>query len=332
MLRFFAAFIVVIFHLNLFVPHVNNWYTYLAKYGWLGVPIFFVISGYCIMISAYNSAGSFSFLVKRFFRIYPTYWLSIIIVGIAAVFQKFYTGTNSVDIIPHSFTQAIGVAMLFVWPLTPVKTPNFVCWTLICEIMFYLIISVSLLFSNNYLRLLLIIFISLTAALIPIQKEGILFIFDQWPAFGLGISVFYSFYKKNKTNLLGAVLLFLINLYSVIHKSLQLNQLIYAITAIIICVIIGTSHYIKSSKNIFSVLGEYSYAVYLIHVPVGILILGYFKTTYINNQVSLSILYDLVVYSFISTVAWQIFVWIEKPSIRLGKKLSGYKKRLTTNI
>lgn len=47
-LRFFAAFIVCIFHFNESLDQADNWYRNLAKLGWIGVPIFFVISGYCI--------------------------------------------------------------------------------------------------------------------------------------------------------------------------------------------------------------------------------------------------------------------------------------------
>lgn len=49
----------------------------------LGVPLFFVISGYCILASAdaHRRAGrsSFRFLARRFWRIYPPYWGAILV-------------------------------------------------------------------------------------------------------------------------------------------------------------------------------------------------------------------------------------------------------------
>ena len=52
----------------------------------LGVPIFFVISGYCIAASAdanrRRGASSWTFLGRRFHRIYPPYWAALL--GFAA--------------------------------------------------------------------------------------------------------------------------------------------------------------------------------------------------------------------------------------------------------
>jgi peptidoglycan/LPS O-acetylase OafA/YrhL len=45
-----------------------------VRYGWLGVPLFFVISGYCIAASASRPGAARDFVLRRFRRIYPTYW------------------------------------------------------------------------------------------------------------------------------------------------------------------------------------------------------------------------------------------------------------------
>jgi peptidoglycan/LPS O-acetylase OafA/YrhL len=49
--------------------------------GYLGVPLFFVISGYCIAASSdahrQSGAGGGSFLWRRLRRIYPPYWISV---------------------------------------------------------------------------------------------------------------------------------------------------------------------------------------------------------------------------------------------------------------
>ena len=49
----------------------------------LGVPLFFVISGYCIAASADASrrrgSGAFRFLARRVWRIYPPYWAAVLV-------------------------------------------------------------------------------------------------------------------------------------------------------------------------------------------------------------------------------------------------------------
>lgn len=52
-----------------------------ATFGWIGVPIFFVVSGFCIHISHQKSSNKSisSFFARRFFRIYPAYFVAILI-------------------------------------------------------------------------------------------------------------------------------------------------------------------------------------------------------------------------------------------------------------
>lgn len=88
LLRFFAACIVMIFHLAFWswafpagqvaiashgVANFQNWTT-LAPFGWAGVQIFFVISGFVIVVSAERSSP-YKFFVSRFTRLVPAVWV-----------------------------------------------------------------------------------------------------------------------------------------------------------------------------------------------------------------------------------------------------------------
>lgn len=54
--------------------------SYFFRFGWIGVYIFFAISGYCILGSYKRSADSWEFIAKRVSRIYPLFVLSSSIV------------------------------------------------------------------------------------------------------------------------------------------------------------------------------------------------------------------------------------------------------------
>lgn len=88
LLRFFAACIVMIFHLAFWswafpagqvaiashgVANFQDW-TALAPFGWAGVQIFFVISGFVIVVSAERSSP-YKFFVSRFTRLVPAAWV-----------------------------------------------------------------------------------------------------------------------------------------------------------------------------------------------------------------------------------------------------------------
>ncbi|RZL68604.1 MAG: acyltransferase, partial [Pedobacter sp.] len=176
-LRFFAAFVVVIFHLNQFIEPIDNGYRNLVKYGWLGVPIFFVISGYCIIISAKKSADFYSFLKKRFFRIFPVYWLSLLIVILAAIIQKILTGNNSVANIPNNLTEIIANLTLTTAPFSDVKTMNWVYWSLTYEVFFYIVIGFMLMFNKTIISILLLL-LSLLSCLKLSSTTNFLFFLD----------------------------------------------------------------------------------------------------------------------------------------------------------
>lgn len=88
LLRFFAACIVMIFHLAFWswafpagqvamashgVANFQNWTT-LVPFGWAGVQIFFVISGFVIVLSAERTTP-YKFFVSRFTRLVPAVWV-----------------------------------------------------------------------------------------------------------------------------------------------------------------------------------------------------------------------------------------------------------------
>lgn len=318
MLRFFAAFIVVLFHLNQPIPHLDNWYRNLVSYGWVGVPVFFVISGFCIMLAAGHAKESGNFLRRRFFRIFPPYWVSLLVVLVAALFQKAYIGYNSIGNLPVTVLHVLANLSLLTFPFNKVPTINWVYWSLTCEVFFYLVIGLLLLFKRKLTVPLLLLF-SLLAALWPCQHTGYLFFLDHWPAFGCGLGLFFILENPGANSRLASWALLGINLCGLLYKFLPAAQFAYPATTIVILGIIYLGRYAGLRKSLPAVLGTHSYAVYLIHVPVGVFILGLFNNAYIQQHVFLNLAFDLACYGIISILAWQFFNLIEKPSILYGK-------------
>jgi len=318
-LRFVAALIVVLFHLAQALPIVNNWYRNTVKYGWLGVPVFFVISGYCIILSAHNSSNVKDFLCRRLFRIFPPYWFSLLIVGFAAVFQKLYIGSNAVHFLPKTAPEVLAMLTLTTSPLTNIKTINWVYWSLTYELFFYLTVFLALLFHKKT-AICFLIAVSVLSAVPQLHHIRLLFFLDQWPAFGLGISIYYYFKASDKISWLGFAALLTANLFSLIYLFYYHPE--YIVVTLITTSLIVASNYLHMPENIFSKLGQYSYSVYLIHVPIGVFILNLFESSYIQQHPFANLAYDILVYLFINFIAWLIFTGIEKPSINEGRNIS----------
>lgn len=78
-LRFFAAFFVVMYHYTARqLPNSSELLSEITKFGYLGVPLFFMISGYVILLSA-SHRTAFEFAIARLVRLYPVYWTCIVI-------------------------------------------------------------------------------------------------------------------------------------------------------------------------------------------------------------------------------------------------------------
>lgn len=83
-LRAFAITIVFLFHYSGMFPH-PEWMNEFFRFGWTGVDLFFVLSGYLIAAQlfrdiAFGKIISFrTFFLKRFFRIVPAYWIVVAI-------------------------------------------------------------------------------------------------------------------------------------------------------------------------------------------------------------------------------------------------------------
>jgi len=107
-----------------------------AKYGYLGVEFFFMISGYVIFFSARGKRAS-EFVVSRALRLYPAFWVAMLCTAAVAVFL----GDGRMDVTPAQvlvnltmFSRALGVPFV-----------DGVYWTLQFELAFYLAVLALLL-------------------------------------------------------------------------------------------------------------------------------------------------------------------------------------------
>ncbi|HEY7799562.1 MAG TPA: acyltransferase [Hyphomonadaceae bacterium] len=151
--RFFSAMAVCIFHLAFYVWaadfatmsvifHDRAKFDVLVPFawsGWIGVQIFFVISGFVIAHSA-NGAAPAAFLRSRLLRLWPTAWVCATI----TLGARLLSGEHFADLDGHYLRS------LLLWPKGP--WIGGVYWSLAVEVMFYALIFILLL-SRNFRRL-----------------------------------------------------------------------------------------------------------------------------------------------------------------------------------
>lgn len=203
--RGLAALWVFLFHIADLIEAACPGLNRIAEHGYYGVPIFFVVSGYCIFSAAQRCirerSASKYFLQRRLTRIFPTYWASIVVVMVLPYLMEGIASLKSGTMswpdqawMHYTLLDWAGVATLtkeLVDHVTGTSTGytsiNAVYWTLAIEVQFYLIVYLAICFRRHWLRLLAGIS---TLSIVAVSMHWFAwpgFFLQFWPAFLCGI-------------------------------------------------------------------------------------------------------------------------------------------------
>ncbi|UVK96607.1 acyltransferase [Pseudomonas sp. B21-048] len=285
LLRFLAAFAVVIFHYA-FRGYARGDMSTMpypllaesAKYGYLGVELFFMISGFVILMTA-SSNNLKVFFISRVVRLYPAFLVCCTITFLItlAIGQPRYTA---------SFYQYI-INMTLLSDLMGVPSIDGVYWSLFVEIKFYLMISILLGFKKiekieTYLILWLLI--SAAAEAFTFEKMRSILITD-YSAYFIAGATFYIIWAKGFTKtriLLLTGALALASYTAIVWAELLETKYSTEFNHLIVCGIIilffMTFLLIATNKTAaigtldWTTLGALTYPLYLLHQMIGFMI------------------------------------------------------------
>jgi peptidoglycan/LPS O-acetylase OafA/YrhL len=206
-MRGFSALWVFMYHIADIFKASSSVLYIIAQYGYQGVAIFFVISGYCIYAAAENALIKRQhpnmFLTRRLVRVMPPFWASIIfLVGLPFFLEALSSFKSGIYISPSprwlqfnsvEWFEVATLARVFFSKdgnLQSAFSPiNAVYWSLAIELQLYFVMYVTLFFKLNQRKILLaIFFVGIFISTLPIIKTSGLF-FSYWPAFFFGIAL-----------------------------------------------------------------------------------------------------------------------------------------------
>ncbi len=360
-LRAFAIFYVMCFHYP--VEDLPEWLWSIKDFGWTGVDLFFVLSGFLIAkqlfenIQAQQSNWLFPFFIKRVLRIFPVFFLVVALYFIFPAIRE----TKSLPPLWKflTFTQNIG--------LDPGETGAFShAWSLCVEEQFYLLFPIILFFifyykmenKAKYLLFLLFMFTCFFRLFVwynnmepLIKAEGrygdfwITWIY--YPTHtrldgllvGIAIAAMYTFAPVFKTKILkyGNLhfiigTLILIGAYYLNYNRVSFSAIIFGFPVIavgygfwVLAAISPSSFLYKYKLWVTKSIATLSYSVYLIHKSVRYLSHKYLSSLLAIDKDSVLMFFICLLITFL--VALLLRYAVEKPAYKLRnyilQKLNG---------
>jgi peptidoglycan/LPS O-acetylase OafA/YrhL len=318
-----AALSVVLFHFSV-IPFEGNpgpvtsaWRTFWSR-GYLGVAVFFALSGYCIARSWLKASGWRDFASRRIRRIYPPYWASLAVLLALAAARKVFTGANDVAVLPRTALAFAATATLATTPFSSIGTMNWVYWTLTCEVLFYLVLTLILAsprFRVGILTAAHIAFCALAAGAVP-PPVGPLFFLNYWPLFGTGVALaLLAEYRTQACLMFGASCAF-----ALFGRHGDPRPDFVAVAVATVLLIWCTRHLIfPRALSLLRGLGLFSYSLYLVHVPLGVYGLMQFLPKRFPSDTAY-LIEEALVLSGTITAARIFFLIAERPFIRPAAK------------
>ena len=276
-LRGASALAVVFHHLNATVPRdlipaAHAWGR-LTEFGYLGVPVFFVLSGLCIGQSWRKSSGPASFFRRRFWRIYPAYLASVVLtLGVVFAWTRLQ-GLNDIIGLPVTPAHIVATLSLCTQPATSFTTVNWVYWSLTNEIFYYAVIGALLFWPGGRGRGWALVGLNVGLSVLALTGGDLggtpLFFVDHWNLFALGLGVCLVAARAPEAPWFLAVSGGQL-LWQVGRGQFGLPEWVGWATLVVL--LLPRGRLAPGPRNPLVFLGKISYSLYLVHVPVGVFV------------------------------------------------------------
>ena len=268
-LRGLAATSVLIFHFELigFGPENSpNWFTAAQ----MGVELFFIISGFVILLTLERSPSVTEFAVARFARLYPAYWLSVLVTAFYVLWVGKY-GVTEVLVNATMLQTFFGV--------TNITNPY---WSLALELTFYVgmmgLAKLGLLRQLDWLCIVWLVAMAgvRLAGLIQPAQDPLLWVLfmPQFGAFFVAGMMLYRFQSGRGTWLTGLALALAV-LHALFGRDdwAHFSPALYS-GVMLFCVALVWVAASGRMARIFTwppllALGHWSYSLYLLHCTVA---------------------------------------------------------------
>jgi len=299
--------------------HYTTWFRFMYghtfsdtldfTYGPYCVSFFFIISGFVIFMTVERCKSPIEFAYRRFIRIYPSYWICLIITSLVLHFYGVPTSKPTLNQFAANFTM--------IQKVFSVKPIDGSYWSLFPELLFYGVIFfvfVTRLLERVYLWGGIWLALSFVNGYFHLQRADQFF---QYSGLFLSGIVFYKMFKGDKS--LKHHLSLLVCYITVV---VGYNSAIAGVSSYIPIGVVYIIFYLFLYHKLdfldikpLGFLGYISYPLYLIHQELGFTILLHLKSDF--GFTGYWTIFVPIVISLL--LAYVVARFIEKPILKLAK-------------
>jgi peptidoglycan/LPS O-acetylase OafA/YrhL len=292
-----------------------------AQYGFLGVPVFFIISGFVIAYSAEGRTPT-GFVIARFSRIYPTF---VICMTLTFAVIVLFGGTH----FDASFRQWLA-NLIIAAPALGQPYVDTSYWSLVIEVVFYGWVALFLALGLFPRRIdaIILVWLAITYANeltidAPIVEK--LFMADDSGFFAVGLLLYAHFRGRRDVRLYALLLLAsATSVFQAVHKLERLDvhtggsfdpRIVAAICAVSIVVLFIATRIrrLPLPAGLVLAAGGITYPLYLLHMQTGYVIFTALAPTQHAALLTVAIISAAVV------LAWAVWRFVERPAHRWTK-------------
>ncbi|MDP2794813.1 MAG: acyltransferase [Sulfurisoma sp.] len=321
-------------------------YGFFLRAGTFGVALFFLISGFIMVYTSRReglSAGQFA--VKRVLRIFPVYWVCLLLHGVLVAspdFMSTVAGSSVLLPLQNSAPPGYGFSTLAM------------AWTLTYEMVFYAYFALAIRLGRSRPGTGFVVFVLLAVGVLALQLsfagqptldpqaspiiggEGrlaalasllanpLLLLFGLGALVGEGFMAWSDYPRRHPARRIApwfglAMLLASPLLYFLMPPQHGLFGSATPALAIFLAAVSADLSDIRIDSAMVHALGHWSYAIYLIHIPV-IQSVERFAPDFWARHYNILAVAGLTL--AVLGVAAALHRWVERPGIRLGKRLA----------
>lgn len=319
-IRGISALIILVIHYSKYLYSINHRggsFLEVIDYGKYTVQFFFVISGLLIFMTLDKSSQPKYFLVSRFSRLYPAYWVCMSLTALVITLSPYYTYH------PVTALQYFANLTMFQhWMY--IEDMDGVYWTLAVEMCFYILIFGVFIFKKqHHIERIGIAWMVIMTAVYALQKMEVL------PA----VNYYYLVpLLKNGTLFLGGIFFYqlknnpgekriygLLFMCLVVHFIINTAEEAFAIAIIFLLLYLFVLDKLKLLRGrIPFFLGYICYPMYLLHQYIGYEVINFLNASGIENNFLVITITGLVIIALASAVT----ITVERPAMKfLRRKL-----------